>query len=779
MNGFNQSSPPTPDDLGLLEWVTSLTTGQNRDGLLVLFAEFAAQRLGADRVSVGLLNPDDPDHIEVVALSGTEGDLARGSMLPIDRLALRECLDTAQPVMFDPAGRDELDSKALREVGMTTVANAPLVSGERLYGTLNVACRAQPIDLDTVAQLGRLLASQLDRIALHETLQSELDERRRDAQRWTLLHHFEPRLSSARTRAEVLAAFGEIVAETVSGSSLGLVSFDEDGYRIIDLKGGERRFTADPAAEPFFERVVEQVVCYSPDVAIDTWFPRPPIREESRTVFALTLDSGRRVPRVLLIESHVVDAIDRADRDLLAAVAPLVGASLDRIEVVHRLVYTAQHDPLTGLIRRDLFDELLDAEVEMGTHQGSRAAVALLDVDRFKVVNDIEGFLGGDEFLVELATRVRSMLGAADVATRIGADEFALLLRNRDLDAHLELCGDIVTAVAATPFEIAGRQVPGTVSIGITAINGDTESGREALGHAEAACFAAKSQGGNTVSVASNRDRRQSARRNASQQLIRLRRALDEDRLMLYAQPIVELDSMRVSGFEVLVRMSSGDGDIITPDQFLPVAERYHMIAALDLWVLERALARLGECGVGRDALPSLFINVSPTSITSTGFIDRFEAILNASAVPTNRVCFEITETGTMRSFDEALKFVDRVTEMGARLALDDFGVGLSSLSHLHRLPVDVLKIDGSLINGIDRNPINATMVSTIKAMADALETETVAEHIENQAVLDAVRSVGIDSGQGFFLGRPAVLCDQLSAFDDMNAEGFSPQPER
>ena len=257
------------------------------------------------------------------------------------------------------------------------------------------------------------------------------------------------------------------------------------------------------------------------------------------------------------------------------------------------------------------------------------------------------------------------------------------------------------------------------------------------------------------LNLASGSDSDQQARREESSLLSRLRSAIAEDRLVLDAQPIRPVHEDAVHGFETLVRMLNPDGSIEAPFRFIPVAERYGTIDELDEWVTRETLRLWSGAPAAAATGATAFINLSAVSLCREGFADRIVELFEEAGVDPRSVCFEITETGTMDNFEAALGFIDRLRGAGARFALDDFGVGFSSLGHLRRIPVTYLKIDGSLIRDVDTDPVKATMVEAIVAMAGALAVETIAEHVETRDELVTLTDLGVGSVQGYYLGHP------------------------
>ena len=586
----------------------------------------------------------------------------------------------------------------------------------------------------------------------------------------TRLHEIEASLSRARSVDDVVDVLATsisnlVAAARVSYAFLGPGPDEATVYKIAgagastvgavipadhesferDFRGVPFRYNADHRSEPrtdgdgVLEGLVKLGVLSSMNL---------PVRVDGHLTGTLNVGSSS------------ADGFDEEDRAVLCALASFMGSTLERIEVHRQLVHEARHDQLTGLIMRQTFDEMLAHELVLATEDGQPRAVAFIDLDRFKLVNDTAGHQVGDAILREAADRFLACLGERDVLSRLGGDEFVVLLRGRSADGYADVCQRMVAAMGAVEFAHGPQAISCSASIGWTVIDSAATCRQEVVAAADAACYLAKDRGGNVAVQASASDDVQRAARGAADTVRHIREALEHDNLTLYGQPIRRLAEDSFDAVEVLVRMRGPEGSVIGPDRFVPVAERFGLIADIDQWVIGAALASFGSArhaaAVAHDA--SVFLNVSPSSICSPGFAEAVGRLVDSSAVPSGLVCFEITETGTMRNLPAALDFVEAMRSLGCRIALDDFGVGLSSLAQLQRMPVDYLKIDGSLVRDVDTNPLNVAMVTSVQAMAGALGLETVAEHIESAAVLDVVQRLGVSAGQGFHLGGPVPL---------------------
>lgn len=611
--------------------------------------------------------------------------------------------------------------------------------------------------------------------------------RARRIEGFSRLHEIEAGLSRSRSVDDVVDVLATSIASLVetarvSYARLGPGVDEATIYRVAGA-GASADELVIPADHASFERDFADVAFrYNPDHRSGERTDRAAIHRGLARIGVLSsmnlpVRVDGRLVGTLNVGSATSDGFDDEDRAVLCALASFMGSTLERIEVHEQLVHEARHDQLTGLIMRQTFDEILAHEVDLGRMDDRLLAVAFIDLDRFKLINDTAGHQVGDAVLREAADRFLGCLGPRDVLSRIGGDEFIVLLRGRDATGYLEVCRRLVASMTDAVFAHASQSVRCTASVGWTLVDGTTASRQEIVAAADAACYLAKDKGGNVAVQSSTADMTQRAAVGAADMVRRIRGALALDGLELYGQPIRRLAGGDVDAIEVLARMRGVDGSMISPDRFIPLAERYDLIGDLDRWVVRAALAGFGAARAAGavDGEVMIFVNVSPTSISREGFAGDVADLVAASPVPADRICFEITETGTMRNLPAALEFVDAMRSAGARIALDDFGVGLSSLAQLQRIPVDVLKIDGSLVRDVDTNPLNVAMITSVQAMAEALGLDTVAEHIESAAVLAAVASLGVNAGQGFHLGGPVPLARLLGGHSYRHSSRHDP----
>jgi diguanylate cyclase (GGDEF)-like protein len=432
-----------------------------------------------------------------------------------------------------------------------------------------------------------------------------------------------------------------------------------------------------------------------------------------------------------------------------------------------RLIDMANHDALTGLFNRRRFDEELEAQVARARRYGVGGALLFLDLDQFKDVNDSRGHGAGDELLVALALLLRERLRETDVIARLGGDEFAVLLPHTDAARASLAAQDILDAVRERTFEIGGAPLGITASVGIALYPEHGENAAELLSRADVAMYQAKEQGRNRVRTFSTDTDWQAeiARRMDWQR--RIHDALEHERFVLHAQPILDLSSHEVTQYELLLRAVDVDGELVLPGEFLDVAERSGLIREIDRWVVRRAICLIAaQARAGRRL--EIEVNLSGQAFSDPTLRQAIQDEIATTGIDPQCLILEVTETAAITNLEEAQRFIRALRALGCRFALDDFGVGFSSFAHLKYLPVDYVKIDGSFIRDLPRSTTDQHLVRAIADIARALGKRTIAEFVNDEATVALLREFGVDFAQGFYIGRPGPRLD--AAKDELAA---------
>ena len=424
--------------------------------------------------------------------------------------------------------------------------------------------------------------------------------------------------------------------------------------------------------------------------------------------------------------------------------------------LAERLTRSQSHDALTGLPNRGAFE----ARLEECIAHGGEHAVLWFDVDQFEVLNQTLGTRAGDELLRALATVLRKRLRHGDLLARMGGDSFAALIDSCGAAQALRVTRLVEAEIDDFRFHWADGPRRVRMSIGVVAFQARESSTAEVLRAASAACHLVKEGGASGVHVYDGDDAGLSGRQREMQWVARIESALDESRFALCLQPIrAAADDVGANArYEVLLRMVERDGTLIAPGAFLPAAERYHLAGRIDRWVVRSVLDWLGS---DRDALAELqmcFVNLSALSIGDDEFLATVIAELEASGVPGEKLCFEVTETAAIANLAKAGRFCSSLRALGCCFAIDDFGSGVSSFAYLRALPVDFIKIDGMFVRDLVNDPVAFATVRSINEIGQLMGMQTIAEFVEDQPILDRVREIGLDYVQGYRVGRPVRL---------------------
>ena len=433
----------------------------------------------------------------------------------------------------------------------------------------------------------------------------------------------------------------------------------------------------------------------------------------------------------------------------------------ERKERARQLEYLVDHDFLTGLYNRRWFERELAREVERAQRYKTPGAVLVIDLDHFKDINDSLGHKAGDDLLKGVAGLLKQRARRGDVLARLGGDEFALLLPQTPAD-HAEIVADeIVKTLSRRMAASASQSVVVTASVGVAISDGLTDT--ELLAYADLAMYEAKEAGRNRFAVylpAKGGRERVSARLAEAE---RIRRTLEEDRLLLYGQPVLDLNTNELHSHEILVRLpGDAGGEPLLPSAFLYVAERFGLIQAVDGWVVRNAIRLIAEhAHTGRQLV--LSVNLSGKSISDPKLALLVEAALDETGIDPASLIFELTETAAIASFDQAKIFATRLRNRGCQFALDDFGAGFGSFYYLKNFPFDYIKIDGGFIRGIVSNPMDQLVVQAIVTIAQGLGKKTVAEFVAEMETANLLRTIGVDCAQGYYIAEPRPIREALS----------------
>ena len=427
------------------------------------------------------------------------------------------------------------------------------------------------------------------------------------------------------------------------------------------------------------------------------------------------------------------------------------------------LKYQADHDNLTDLYSRNYLLNKVNESLLKPAQPFH--ALCYLDLDQFKVVNDTCGHQTGDQLLIQLTHELKEYLQSVPFSTfgRIGGDEFILLLRNREKQEIDSIVKKLHTIIKNLNFSYFERIFPIEASIGVIYFHNNLVPASELLSAADAACYEAKNKGRNTIVSLDIKEQAQSSHQQDMNLISTIYTAIEQDLFKLYFQPIVNIDydkSEKYNHFETLLRLPDprNPEKLISPALFIPIAERYGLAFKIDLWVIENLFKVLNTNLTYLTELDVISINLSIDTLVAKTSIVEIEALFKRYQIPTNKICFEITETGFASSVENIIDFIDHFKQQKVRFSLDDFGSGMSSFGYLSQLDVDYLKIDGSFVQYLEDNPINQEMVFAMCRIGKSLNKKIIAEFVETEKTIQLLEGMQVDYLQGYFFSQPRPI---------------------
>lgn len=429
-------------------------------------------------------------------------------------------------------------------------------------------------------------------------------------------------------------------------------------------------------------------------------------------------------------------------------------------EMVKRMSYLATHDALTGLINRREFEVRLGQAITSARKGEAEHTLCYIDLDKFKIVNDSCGHHAGDELLRQVTALLKSRVRDRDSLARLGGDEFALLLQNCPQSYAIEIANEILNILASFSFQWSGKIFTIGASIGITPIDSGSGSMESVLQDADTACYVAKERGRNRVHAARHDDAELAHHQEEMAQLQEITLALKENRFQLCHQRCLPLDESRLSDWhcEILLRMVSRSGEVLTPEHFLPAAEHYQLMPEIDRWCIEKLFATLQNLTIGEQSPAQCSVNISGQSLAQQEFAGFVVNVARQYGINPATICFETRETTAIASLANSERFIKELRQAGFKFALDNFGATPSSFASINRLPVNYIKLDRNLIANITKDPVSRAMAEAINKISHLLGIETIAECVEDEATLSALRQIGVDFVQGLHISTPAPI---------------------
>jgi diguanylate cyclase (GGDEF)-like protein len=569
--------------------------------------------------------------------------------------------------------------------------------------------------------------------------------------------------ASSLTRKEVLRWTTQVLAEFLDADVAFLRSNDfERGLSILEAEWPARENVPDPdplGAVPFDS---DPIFSVTKDLKEPYYLggEEPPDKYQERVEKAsgVKLVNGAGVPLlqgettwgVLAFLHFQVHRWIPEEMNAMQAVASMLMQLQARIDAEDQTEYNAHHDDLTGLPNR----RALIRELKRRLDHGRSTAVLVVDLDRFKVMNDFLGHASGDKLLVTLAEGIRRNLAPNDFAARLGGDEFVFLIDDVRSEAQVLESAEKILGIISVPVEIGGQRISHTASVGIALTGTDVVNGLDLLGYADVAMYAAKTQGRNQAVVFDEQLREVVNERFRME--LTLQKGIENDELRLHFQPEVDLNTGRILAVEALVRWEHPTRGLLVASDFIRVAEETGLVVEIGRWVFAEACRQLSQWQNEYTEMPlKVRVNMSPAEFMTGDLVEYVEGCMTAYNIDGERLCIEITEHVVLHEPKRTAHILEGFQKLGIEVAIDDFGTGFASMTELKNLPVNLLKLDMSFVQGITTDLYDCAIVESIIRLGDALHLKIVAEGIESSSIIDKLLELGCYRGQGYYIARP------------------------
>lgn len=748
--------------IALSNFIIAISEANSRKEIYASLASHLPNLIPADRCSVTLLNPEG-NALEIFSLHGSEGVMPIGKSLPLEKTYVGRVFKEKTTLLNIPTPDSEfLDARLLLEQDLKSCINAPLIIEGKAIGTVNIgSTSSDSYDSNSVASMNlvaTLVSTYLQRQQLLEQTQGSMLDYRHYSEQLETLNNCASKLSTAIDEEQVFKVIVQAIAELIPSKRTSFVTPNKDHTEFTVRQLSEASLSL-PAKtflatqNSIFSFVIQQdrPIYFASLKDLDYLETNMLVKAGMVSSWCIPVYINNKVAGIINTATDQPNDHGEKLKDILATIGSITGASLERIKIQRLLRHEAHHDPLTGLANRAQFQELLS--VLLADNSTLPFALLFIDLDNFKYINDSLGHDIGDKLLCNVSQRIADAISEPCLMARLGGDEFIVTLPNfKSMDTIAEVAKGIIEALQV-PFDIDNHKLFIGASIGISSHPKHGNNAADLVKYADIAMYHAKSLGRNNY---------QFFTQALSQEINHhryidnaLRHVIANNELHLVFQPLVKAGE--IQGIEGLLRWTHPEMGVISPMEFIPIAEESLIIEDITYWVLDRALTALKQL---RQHQSDLFVAVNISAKLFRNPVEFIQAVFKALKrhdLPGSALELEITENVFLDNLITTKQSLNELREKGIRVAIDDFGTGFSSLAYLLDLPLDTLKIDQSFVQGIENDDKKLGVVTATLALAKSLKLSCIAEGIETEEQRACLQSLGCDRFQGYLFSRPVT----------------------
>jgi len=719
------------------DWIARLITeGYDKDAFFKNICRAAQEITKAPLATFPTINKNKQTY-RFLSASGLQSEKLENLSLDVDDggLCIWTILNSKNLLINDVSSDPRAQKQLVKQLNIKSALITPVPLKDKPYGAIAVF---RPYDnFDKVdEQLMTQFSQSVQMAIINMRLVNDMKSERERAE--VTLHSIGDAVITTNTNGEI--EYMNHVAESLTAWPLDEAKNKtvQDVFRIEDLDTGE----------PIHDVVMS---CLDESITIN------------KSVLSLVNKNGHKKD----IESSISPILKTSGN--AEGVVIVFHDETQRRYLENTIKHQAAHDPLTDLLNRDAFDIELSDHVYDAINNNKEHALCYLDLDRFKLINDTAGHSAGDQCLIQIASLIQTCIRGEDILSRLGGDEFGLILKNCTQESALKITSNIVKIISDMGFCWEGCDYNLGVSIGINPLNKNSGDSADAIRKADLACYTAKDHGKNQVYVYEEQDSELIRRQEETFWATRITNVIENNRLRLYAQPIISLKNKEQLDrhVEILVRLLDEDGQLIAPNAFIPAAERYNLMHLLDRKIIFETFSFINRFSEHDEHNTHYSINLSGNTLSDKNIVNNINEMVTEFDIDTKTICFEITETAAIKNLQQAKAFIKDLKSAGFKFALDDFGSGLSSFQYLKNLAVDYLKIDGSFVADMVNNNVDHAMVAAINEVGHIMGIKTIAEYVENEQILKKLKDINVDYGQGYGIEQPKPLEEILSFKDD------------